>query len=113
MKVIEARNAHTMYPEALRQLRLFGKERDSRNGPVTKFDGPCTLLYNRPEERVVFWRERDANPFFHLLESLWMLAGRNDVAYPAGIVKTMVDFSDDGRTYNGAYGYRWRHHFGP
>jgi hypothetical protein len=112
MYVIKARNAHQALPEILYQLRLHGVTNDSRNGPVLRFPGPCTVIYEKPLERVVFWPQRDANPFFHVLESMWMLAGRNDVAYPASIVETMRDFSDDGTTFNGAYGHRWRHHFG-
>jgi thymidylate synthase len=60
----------------------------------------------------MFWPERDANPFFHLMESLWMLAGRNDVEFVSRYVARMRDFSDDGVTFHGAYGYRWRVHFG-
>lgn len=111
MHVIRARNAHQMLPEALYQLRRLGVRRESRNGPVLRIPGPVTLEYERPTERVIFWRERDANPFFHLLESMWMLAGRNDVAYPASIVDSMRQFSDDGQTFHGAYGHRWRNHW--
>ncbi|WP_217469305.1 thymidylate synthase, partial [Staphylococcus aureus] len=41
-----------------------------------------------------------------------MLAGRNDVAFVSGYVARMATFSDDGQTFHGAYGYRWRQHFG-
>jgi thymidylate synthase len=37
-----------------------------------------------------------------------MLAGRNDVAPLAYYNKRMREYSDDGVTLNGAYGYRWR-----
>lgn len=78
-------------------------------GAVLYIPEPVTLTYERPWERVLLNSERDANPFFHLYESLWMLAGRNDAAplnyYTSGIGK----YSDDGHTMNGAYGYRWRH----
>jgi hypothetical protein len=73
---------------------------------------PVTTVYRWPWQRVLFDPIRDANPFFHLFEALWMLAGRNDVAFPAMFVKRMAEFSDDGVMLNGAYGYRWRHHFG-
>lgn len=112
MHVIRARNAHQALPEVLYQLNKYGVRSDSRNGPVLRFPGPCTIVYERPLERVVFWPQRDANPFFHLLESIWMLAGRDDVAFPASIVASMSQFSDDGQTYNGAYGKRWRSWFG-
>jgi len=84
----------------------------SRNGTVLRLREPCALVYEKPTERVIFHPERNANPFFHLFEALWMMAGRNDVAFPAKYVKRMRSFSDDGVTFNAAYGYRWRNHFG-
>lgn len=111
MHVIKARNVHQALPEACHQLMRVGVQQESRNGPVLRFPEPCTIQYEKPTERVVFWPSRDANPFFHLLESLWMLAGQNDVAFLKDIVGTMELYSDDGVTFNGAYGHRWRHHF--
>lgn len=112
MITIRARNVGRALPEALRQLRRLGVERDSRNGPVRMFPEPVATVYERPDERVMFWPERDANPFFHLYESLWMLGGWNDVESVARYVERMRTFSDDGRKFHGAYGYRWVHHFG-
>lgn len=83
-------------------------KRPSRNGNVLMIDEPVTITYSHPRERVLFNTARDANPFFHLYEALWMLAGRNDVAPLAYYASKMREFSDDGRTLNGAYGYRWR-----
>lgn len=112
MHVIKARNAHQMLPVALDYMLKHGKGQESRNGPVLSLQEPCVLQYTRPAERVMFHEERNANPFFHFMECLWMMAGRNDVALPAKYVKNMNSFSDDGVTFNGAYGYRWRVHFG-
>lgn len=111
MRVITSRNVHRALPLALDALAGNGINSDSRNGPVRRFDGPVTTLYERPTERVMFWPERNCNPFFHLAESLWMLAGRNDVDYVARYVARMRTFSDDGATLHGAYGHRWRVHF--
>lgn len=108
---INVRNVHDALPEALRLLKVKGVERESRNGKVTMFPGPVTTTYAMPQERVLFHPERDCNPFFHLYESLWMLAGRRDVKSVAHYVKRMAEYSDDGKTFHGAYGYRWRHHF--
>ena len=71
-----------------------------------------TITYQRPRERVLFGTARDANPFLAAYESLWMLAGRNDVAGVAFYAKQFREYSDDGKTLHGAYGYRWRQHFG-
>ena len=112
MIVIRARNVGRALPEALYQLRRLGVERDSRNGPVRMFPEPVTTVYSHPAERVLFWADRDANPFFHLYESLWMLAGWNDVESLARYVERMRTFSDDGLTFHGAYGFRWIRQFG-
>jgi len=73
---------------------------------------PVTTVYVNPHERVMFWPQRDANPFLHLYESLWMLAGRNDIAPLIRYAKQFENYSDDGSTLHGAYGHRWREHFG-
>lgn len=78
-------------------------------GETLTIDEPVTLTYERPWERVLFNQARDANPFFHLYESLWMLAGRNDLESVQHYCSNMKKFSDDDETLNGAYGYRWRH----
>ena len=79
MRIIEARNVHSALPSAIQMLLTSGVQRDSRNGPVLMMPDVVTTEYAKPEERVLFWPERDANPFLHLYESLWMLAGRNDI----------------------------------
>lgn len=112
MKVIRARNVHRALPLAVDALLHEGYLSDSRNGSVLRFDGPVTTVYEKPCERVLFWKERNCNPFFHLYESLWMLAGRNDVDSVAALVPRMKTFSDDGKTLHGAYGHRWFSHFG-
>ena len=80
----------------------------SRNGEVISCSEPMTITYEQPLERVLFNQARDCNPFFHLFESLWMIAGRNDVKSLDYYNSQMKNYSDDGKTFNGAYGYRWR-----
>lgn len=109
MYVINARNVHQALPMALHYLFERGMGRNSRNGPVLLASSPVTTRYEFPTERVVFWPERDANPFLHLYESLWMLAGRNDVEPLKRYTQQFDHYSDDGVTLHGAYGHRWRH----
>ena len=111
MRVISVRNVQCALPEGIRLLRETGELRESRNGDVLVSPEPVTTVFQRPEERVLFWPQRDANPFFHLYESLWMLAGRNDVRPLSRYAKQMLQYTDDGETLHGAYGYRWRRHF--
>lgn len=113
MIVIGARNVNYALWAGANYLRHEGVQQDSRNGPVLRAPYPVTTVYERPDERVMLHPGRDANPFFHLYESLWMLAGRNDLPPLVAMVKNMANFSDDGgKTQPGAYGHRWRRHFG-
>lgn len=82
----------------------------SRVGEVCVIEEPVIIAYGKPEEKVLFNTARDANPFFHLFESLWMLSGRNDLAPLQYYVSNFDNYSDDGVTLNGAYGFRWRNH---
>jgi|TARA_R100001086_G_scaffold25646_2_gene12081 hypothetical protein len=88
-----------------------GVEVETRNGPALEFETPVAIVYNKPCERVLFYPQRDANPVFHLMESLWMLAGRNDVEWITQYNSNMNKFSDDGEHFYGAYGHRWKKWF--
>ena len=112
MQTIFVRNVHSALPEGIRLLKEVGIERPSRNGPVIVSPSPVMTVYSNPWEKVLFWSDRDANPFFHLMESIWMLAGQRDVEWLTQFNSRMKTFSDDGKTLNGAYGWRWRHQFG-
>lgn len=87
-------------------------ERDSRNGRTLSFDEPVMIVHENPNRCACFLKSRDANPFFHIFESLWMLAGRKDVKFLSLFNKNMINYSDDGIVFNAPYGYRLRHHFG-
>lgn len=112
MYTIYARNVNDALPQGMELLRQMGDTRSSRNGSVIVAPGPVMTVYKNPTERVLFSRERDANPFFHLFEALWMLAGENRLKYLTPFVARMAQYSDDrGNTQPGAYGYRWRRFF--
>lgn len=83
----------------------------SRVGDVLRVEEPLLLTYRRPRNRVLFNSARDCNPFFHLMEALWMLAGSDDVAFVSQFNSRMPEFSDNGSTFHGAYGRRWRYAF--
>lgn len=112
MRVLTARNPDHGLGQALDQVLMHGIPTDSRNGPVLRFPTPVTTVWEEPLNRVSFAPIRDANPFLHLMEAMWMLAGRNDVATMGYYAKQMFEYSDDGETLNAAYGHRWRNHFG-
>jgi hypothetical protein len=112
MLIIRARNVNDAFAEALWRLPMIGVEGDSRNGKVMRAPFPVITEYSNPTERMLLNPKRDANPFFHIFEAVWMLAGRNDVEWIQRFNSNIAQFSDDGQVFHGAYGYRWRHHFG-
>ncbi len=87
--------------------RLF----TSRGTQKLEYNGLWITEYKRPNERVLFAKERDAHPFFHFMEALWILDGRDDVAWICRYLENLRKYSDDGVRFNAAYGFRMRHHF--
>ena len=113
MLVNTARTVSEALFHGLHNLRVNGIRQESRVGDVLVAPQPVMTVYTHPANRVLFSTMRDANPFFHVMESLWMLAGRNDLPWLTEYNKRMAAYSDDGgQTQPGAYGYRWREHFG-
>ena len=112
MHVLNVRNVNEALPRMLRHLEEKGERNPSRAGEVIVAPTPVTTVYRKPMERVLFSPIRDANPFFHLIEALWMLDGRRDVATLAHYVRRMSDFSEEGVIFHGAYGHRWRQFWG-
>lgn len=101
-------NINEAWPEGVRLLRQHGIRRGSRNGEVLELSAGCITTYLRPTQRVLFCPVRDANPFFHLFEALWILAGRDDVDFPSQFASQLRAYSDDGKTFHAAYGHRMR-----
>jgi Thymidylate synthase len=108
---IYARNVNEGYVAGRHLLKQWGLLRGSRAGPVIEVPWPVLTVYTDPCERVLFDAERDANPFFHLFEAIWMMAGRDDLAWLVQFNGRMREFSDNDYTLRGAYGARWRRHW--
>ena len=112
MKTITIRNVNEAIPLALHMLVADGKEISPRGLLTLELEEPVTTTFKSPLERVLLIPERDANPFFHLMEALWILAGRQDVDWLAQFNSNIASYSDDGDTFHAAYGYRLRHQQG-
>ena len=108
---INARGVSEALHSGLQAIDSCGVTVETRNGDALEFPYPVCTEYTHPRERVLFYPERDANPFFHMLESLWMLDGRNDVQWISEYNGRINTYSDDGITFHGAYGYRWKKHW--
>ena len=90
----------------------FSEWEDTRNGRALAFTEPMMITHVVPERRVLFDPIRNANPFFHYMEAIWMLSGSDSVRFPAQFAKQITEYSDDGELLHGAYGHRWRSKFG-
>ena len=112
MKIFNCINPNVTLKEIVKDITEFGKPANSRNGLTISYDEPVCIRHENPAHRVIWLKSRNANPFFHLFEFVWMLAGRNDVATLSAFNANMKSYSDDGETFNAPYGYRLREHFG-
>src|SRR5262245_37948051 len=111
MLTISARNVNQIWDYA--KWHLNGKHyvRQSRVGEVWEYPELVVTEYLQPTERVLFNPLRNANPFFHFFEALWMLAGRNDLAFLERFNSKIADFVGRNPTLHDAYGHRWRYAF--
>lgn len=105
------------YVEALWKIKVFGELLPSRNGPVFTIPEPVTLTIRQPTMRVLSDATRNANPFFHVMETVWMFAGDNRVVWLEQFNKKIAKYADEDelgtRIINGAYGHRWLQRWGP
>lgn len=83
-----------------------------REAATLEWATPVATVYQRPTERVLSVPNRRANPVFHLVEAMWILAGCEDVETLARFNPRMREYSDDGKTFHAAYGKRILSQFG-
>src|SRR6516162_3106441 len=109
MHVIKASNVRDALIQAVQYLTTHGLIEETRAGEALVAQEPVCIHYENPKQHVLLNPVRDANPFFHLMESMWMLAGRDDAAFLEYYIKDFAKlFGKDGIIMD-AYGYRWRH----
>lgn len=89
-------------PELLARI-LQEKTRGSRNGRMKEL-GPVSITIEKPWLRYVSVAERKVSLPAQIAETVWVLAGRNDVEWLSHYLPRAKDFSDDGSTWAGGYG---------
>ncbi len=110
MYVIEAQNYRQALYNALQIILSDGYKRSPR-GLGTRELQDVSIVINNPCDRVALLPGRKANIFATLAETLWVLAGRDDLEFIGYYLQRIADFSDDGVVLHGAYGPRiknWR-----
>ena len=98
------------YTRLVTKVLKYGQEEDSRNGKVISLPAPITVEFLNPKQRVLLNPVRDCNHIFHIMEFVWMMAGRNDAKWISYFNSNMTSYSNNGALF-GAYGHRWRKHF--
>ena len=107
--IIEANNVNDALPKGLRLVSEQGISVAPRGVSTLEVPGPVMTIYKEPWNRVLLDAVRDANPFFHLFEAMWILAGQRSVGPLARFVPSIAQFSDNGVNFHGAYGHRLRY----
>ncbi len=110
------RDVPSMFSEMMILMSMSGKPEHSRNGEVLTIQEPLTVTVKNPLNRVLLDPVRQANPYFHVMEFIWMMAGSNDPNWIKAFNSRFQEYADTNNEHNtpiihGAYGHRWRNHF--
>ena len=121
--ILSDKTAEGLWANACWTFKLQAQQEDSRNGPVLTIRDTSIIELHNPYFRIVNNPDRDANPFFHMMEFIWMMAGRNDLEWIQRFNKNIAQYAEPEvpfapevhprvpAHFHGAYGYRWRRHF--
>lgn len=105
------RNAAEAFSAKLAELMSTGSDIRVR-GSLTKELNHQTVVLTTPLERCIVIPHRRNNVFATIVESVWVIAGRNDLQLLTPYLPRAVDFSDDGSTWRAGYGPRLRNWHG-
>lgn len=104
---LTASSPNALYTTLLQTLLVSGVETSPRR-LATREILNLGLTITDPLHSVITIPERNLNYHFMAAESLWILSGSDDAAMIGAYNSQMLKFSDDGVTFWGAYGPRFR-----
>lgn len=90
---------------------LAGDEVDSRAGKTRELTH-VSITLRKPWQREILLPERKASIAAQIAETMWVLAGSNDITWLNHYLPRAEDFSDDGKTWRAGYGPRLRDYRG-
>ncbi len=113
MRLFEGRTANEVWSEAAAAFVTEGggREQASRAGSTREILRAAFTIRD-PLERWVIARRPAINPAFAIVETVWILAGREDSALPNHWNPELPNYTGPGERYHGAYGHRLRRRFG-
>lgn len=104
-------NVNNALPDLMFKLLREGDEFDSRAGKTKELTFVGITL-EQPWQREIVLPFRKANIAAQIIETMWVLSGRNDIAGLLHYLPRAADFSDDGVTWRAGYGPRLRNYDG-
>jgi thymidylate synthase len=113
VRLFEGRTANEAWSGAAAAFLVEGmaQEQASRAGSTREILHAAFTIRD-PLERWVLARRPAINPAFAIVETIWILAGRDDSALPNHWHPGLPKYTGGGDRYHGAYGYRLRRRFG-
>jgi len=102
-----ARNLSDAFVQVIRDV-IHGGDDVHVRGQDQKEIRAYNVRIERSTERVLMVPGRNNNVFAQIAETIWVLAGRDDLDFLTLYLPRAIDFSDDGRTWRAAYGPRLR-----
>ncbi len=106
--VVEAEGPNKCYKGVIEGTMINGKTVSPR-GLETKEIRPALIIFENPRERFLTCPGRAINPIFQVLESVWILGGRGDLAFIKRYLKSMEKYADNQDEFHAPYGVRMRH----
>lgn len=110
MKVFTGKDYSSLYRDALKACLDEGEYRTSRVGAVYDIGTACFEIQSI-DAGLPYVKGRGVNPFFALAELAWFYMGSNELSPLQYFIHNYDQYSDDGISLYGAYGYRVRFKF--
>lgn len=101
-------DASSALPHLLDHLLTHGEEVGSRGGERVLEAMHQHITLTTPVQREILTPERKASLPAQIAETMWILSGRDDVAWLERYLPRAGQFSDDGVRWRGGYGPRLR-----
>lgn len=101
------RNAAHAFVSELAEIHSHGSPVSARGMPTRELLTRLVTLEN-PMERFITVPGRRNDVFATIAETMWVIAGRNDMAYLGRYLGRAIQYSDDQLTWRGGYGPRLR-----
>ena len=107
--MIKANSLNSLVYQTCEKILKEGTPLHSRNGLCWELLDVDLYLTN-PKARYLYLNGRTNNPFATLFETIWVFAGYSHLDELLHFIPRAKNYSDDGKTWRGAYGTRVYNH---